>query len=1826
MRSQLNPIHNPHIVRLKKEYGIVLADTKLEKSERLAHFLNQIKIPKKILHRFERELRNYANSNLNQIGNGDNYTNMEVMIGNTSRVASARNTNSARVKAINLLFDLFKISSIEEIYQYIITPEFMKLSGQNETSFQFLRVHLKDIVAEFKIRYETWKNDNSAAKLLDLLLDPEIIATNDTSLGYLFLYSHSRLVADVIVNVYQKNNFEFLDGTNRYTFIQLQKFLADDIECINTVNQHRSVYKLPQSLPTNSRMPGKSTLEDEGLNCFELFQYDENTIYGVEQYLYNNYRDVFANNVSHKGNKFGQNPFASYHFYLLSAAPYMLQDPGVKNSYSERFALFTKHIRELTESTKVLPDKNIIFCGIINIENTHYIPYFIYKNQSGQVQVITVDPSPQIYTDESKDGKIKSAKKLERIFQYIFPGCTIYDPNIAQMLRERDCGPSSATTLRDAFASCTSETPVLQIIQGKLCINTKFLTIQSRPVGINYYNQSYVYPEDLNSMSSENRKWWMDKLTAINKVAPITMRNTKEIESWDRPFSIIDEYDLDNQISTEYNYLELVKSQERQDVRGVNISLVQSILRSDHEGKELMMNLIEHYKFTLTLPSSDDMVKFIKAKISPASLTDLTVGHDGDIKKLADEVVASLLDEYIPDALERVFKREVLKKLPISTDLDASKIVNRYLETQKTIYTRLTIYQQRYVRERILSLAADAVISKLILAHANYIQDKMSIYLRSYLGKFDPSLDADALVPAILNIAKQDTFLTDEHKKVLFSLEFLYAHDTHNLERFIRELKDKIIEQVQIYTTDHAIRIFSQLPFKIETLSPFFSPDGRFIPWNEIQLKQTLMNANIFTTEILNATEVNSYLGKATLTAINTALFKHINKQIGIMLESNIQAICTKFDDSLIRHSMDSIQKYANDLKNDDYFAEQQVTLLINNYNPQLLQHNFIKYFLYNQVRTEVISLINKRLHAYYLETSQAILKSCKNDLKFSELSTLLKNTDTGTIAYHLYQKYSHSVPDNILKNLTISGNWTYLGNEFNQWFLENIATAIQDNYQATLNFITNISCAITHITQIYHEIKPHSSTIETQMIINIQQKFQDLQIAMNSIWMFNFQAECHKDNFQIFAELKNKQKEFYTALSEVCTSVYKNHYTTGDITPSSLTTHLRYFFCCLLAIKTPHVLTKTSAHELDQLIQDKLQILNQSEYYPISSEVPLIRMHKIDELGDTYKQALTPSLLVHCLSYWYSHTSFLYILTSPSLWFEEENTPPLMQYIIEIINQINDLSIDKLPDPYIAKLKKLLNCATDIPLAVYESRDHLDKICASLIRTSAIQLHNDTELNFSEIKKILSLLEADKNAKRKPRKIVSKPSTNLTPVEFNKMKIQRVVEFNKQRAAKLNEKRKELNNNELTFEQAGLAPVDLGAIESQIRKEHDMKIESSTLENELNNVTPMQLKRAQFETLSFFQGTLTPIEKLLLQIQGKHDYRIDFNLDKHDIHLLERCIQQRWKQLYKDENNDAHNHYCDTPNRDDNVYIALAEILAYHYRKIGLFKMSYEILMPGSTRFKPSNVFQKNTLPDEICKIYRLKEGNASICNINLSNLVTTCSGYAIDIEWVTNGYIHNRTLINPYNKMEFSQQELTDILSHPRAINLVALIMKYSNSSITPHAIQMLTDYLNGAIFDWGFGHYYDQEQNRQALLAYTTFTKQVSLLSVLEQSALMNETIPHEKNMTIRDVLALSEVRTIRSDYIKNKDERVLAPQDGACLTAQGVYLAKVVVAYEGNNHKLKNTELVRRTQSIEKVPRREYTSTSNDKNLSKQEIYILELADRNPQYKAAMNRPR
>src|SRR6185369_13507810 len=126
----------------------------------------------------------------------------------------------------------------------------------------------------------------------------------------------------------------------------------------------------------------------------------------------------------------------------------------------------------------------LVFCGIFNLNGTHYIPYFIHRPQQGPIQVICLDPSPQIRLwdaplkpKEEPCPKLKTTQAVERLFQDLFPGCEVNDPNVTQQIRQRDCGPNSLSVLEDVLSSHATHFPVLTVENDRMHLHPLRLSV-----------------------------------------------------------------------------------------------------------------------------------------------------------------------------------------------------------------------------------------------------------------------------------------------------------------------------------------------------------------------------------------------------------------------------------------------------------------------------------------------------------------------------------------------------------------------------------------------------------------------------------------------------------------------------------------------------------------------------------------------------------------------------------------------------------------------------------------------------------------------------------------------------------------------------------------------------------------------------------------------------------------------------------------------------------------------------------------------------------------------------------------------------------------------------------------------------------------------------------------------------------------------------------------------------------------------------------------------------------------------------------------------------
>ncbi len=370
----------------------------------------------------------------------------------------------------------------------------------------------------------------------------------------------------------------------------------------------------------------------------------------------------------------------------------------------------------------------------------------------------------------------------------------------------------------------------------------------------------------------------------------------------------------------------------------------------------------------------------------------------------------------------------------------------------------------------------------------------------------------------------------------------------------------------------------------------------------------------------------------------------------------------------------------------------------------------------------------------------------------------------------------------------------------------------------------------------------------------------------------------------------------------------------------------------------------------------------------------------------------------------------------------------------------------------------------------------------------------------------------------------------------------------------------------------------------------------TDTFSQEILNVRASQLKRSGWTMI--FPMNLSRAERLLLQIQDKHERQPDFFLDDKDIDTLKRLLAARWREKcnYHIESAEevAFKTYCFNPSRHDRVYIALSEILAIHYRSNHHDILNHELLMPGNSHFLSANQLVTTKLPESIASLIYVYDEDETphISVIPLKDLLTLPSGYALDFNWILFDYQTNRKLDHPYTDQPFSNEDILYICQHQLAAPLLNCVAKNFHTGITQRALKLLVNYLNGVIFDNGFTGYYSSKQNSAVVKAYGRFVEEMNKLDITERSSLLAEPIPGSSHDTVETILDKSR---------------------GTCLTYRGISLAKVVLAYEPINHGLQSAILVEKALEDGHIHHRKYNSTSHDR--SEQETFILEFMQNN-----------
>lgn len=1759
LRRTAPPTAHEVIASLHRKYPSQLQRNKkiatMPPLKRLRMLLEYAGKEKELINKLRKEVLVYAKDNLNQVGTGESFTVSETNIGTSRDVAQARTgTKSDRAYAVNLLLEMLKTSSASEVYEYINTPNFQHMIGSDETQINIFRKHLTSIIREFISEYEAFKAISENDILIETLTDANVVETiTPENLQLLFHYYNPKLIADLVLNFYPST--QFFKRFNK-TPMDLNLFyllLADDAETIANINLERSHICADLILPDGAVSPGRNTLRDERLNLYQLYQYEDETIYAVENWLQNEFSHLLVNKVS--GDQFAKKPLheaAPYYFYLISAAEYILLDPTKNSPMMWRYNKFRDDVRSLLASCDKKP---VILCGIINIDGVHYLPYFIYKTPHDIVQVFTVDPSARMYPDHlvqegMDDSKCKTHQKLKTIFLDIFPGCEFHDPDVAQMLRERDCGPNSATTLFDAFNTCLTSEPLLALnASGKLIFNTHKLSIQFQPIGINPYTQVYVYPSQLDEFSLTSRDQWKTRLSTLHSAYPLTRRKNNE----DKPYSIHDEYVIEEQVYRDYSYIGAIENQQQNDQREISLSAIRSLLLSTQQGQQLTNSIISSYQNDLRLPSSLPLMRLIKTSFPPMELDTLTQSHHGNLADLADDFIVVLLKDHIPNAFMNAFRKLVLKDLAHNDQLDANAAVSDFLTVHTKIYSCLSIYQQREIRDLMLMEASQIIEKKLIDHHMGILKKYFNQECLGYLSSV-PMNKKGRPDQIILQM------MLSSHGELQSAAKYLLVHHDAGLLSFIHENTSRIVNEFNSSTLHYIQTHFDQWFPSLDHLTNFFSSDLQYIPRTAEMFKAYL------------PWDVNSYLGGMLLQNMNQCVYNLAVQRMRDSANISVQKFLTQ--DTVVQALManqDMATLTEHVYRDGAVSLSPQVvpnfSALISTFgSPQTISnisfsHPLTSQYLYESLAQGVISLYQQTLH-----------------LQYNQFCTYLFSQHPTVFQYEQYMGVRHTNTD--LLTYLISNSPAYpafiihfdqnpVERHFMEWFNQTVLSVINqhaDNISLLMQKAVFVKSKLDELLAVYKNLH-----CDTKMLIQYQDRLINLIGAIRNIHLLND-----------FASHFDKLKLDLNAMTlESARFLISHDYSAGDLKPEEYTTLVRPIVCQLLGMKTPLVLTSDEAQKIDQAIVDTCQstkppILN----LDLDTNAGLFNLIKQPTLPDTYDKPLTRPLALQCIAYWYTNHNWSYDLTHTDSWFNKHKEPAFIRFLINVINhhEFDDNGI--INDRAAAKLKRLIHTNSNDPSLVFESTDIAVQIQATLLRTATIADTTKSSILYSDIAKLFNInLSSTQEPLPKPKPVVS--------AEAIQKKTMELVKKHKQENPTI--------------------PVNMFEISQQVKQLLGTDSnQSSAAQISFNQVESKTLARQPglFST-SLFADRLTKAEKTLLRIKQKHSPKDDFVLDVDDIEMLRLVLANRWKDMVSQYGNEslAFECYATKPNRSDKVYIALAEILAAHYRKSNKLEFICSLLMPKCTCFGFLSSLRQITLAPSMAIELGVNVEESTIDNIKLSNLILTQSGYALNMHSIIESYKRTMTLDNPYTKQPFTREELSDICHHPNIDELKDQVLENITPRLTDRALDLLVDYLNEAIFTAGFTDNYDTSQNQKAFAAYTKFNTKVLNLPRSEREGLMQEPIPGGGGKTVSSVFAESEASSKHGGRLGGGN---------TCLTLRGVDLARVVIAYRGNNHGLTNSKLV--SQALEKsIPRKTMQAAQADPlraELGRAEQFILD----------------
>lgn len=1714
-----------------------------------------------------------------------------------------KNISRDRTKALNDLLYVIDNLSAHDIYQYLCTTSFQKLMGAEEKSIQFWKTTFHRICKTFEVNYKTFREKTSDSALLSILLNEDMFQSlSEDDIKNLFWNYNSKLVADVYVNLYRNGNNSF------------EELLCQNKKTTRIFNEKRCKQKSTLLLPNNFCIPGINALEEDSLTKLELFQYEEKTIAALEQILRTTFSNLIINSSANPAKSILYKN-APYYFYLIPANAYMLIDPDLtKDPNYYRFEQFKNDLPCLINDSKVDNfDKPIIFCGIINVGGNHYIPYFIHKSAT-KISVFTVDSSPTLYPsmheNRDDDPKEKVRKRVSKSFSAILPGCKVYDAKVTQMLRDRDCGPNSGQTLFDALSSALTKAQLLTIQDGTLKLDPSQLTIGVQAIGVNPYSKTFIYPHEIKTKTSQNRKLWEICLSDVKQVV-FYSRSSKHAKS---PLSITDEYEL---LIDEYNYLNLVESQVMHDKYYEYISSIQAFLLGDEKGKSLLDNAIHKYKETLQFGDLKPLLEWVTSKLNFAQLEEYT---DKTILSLIEDALILNLREEIQFILFDLLNKEVLTELKSGLYLNPEDIMNDFLKKNPAMLDKLPPHQQvsikMFLRGKIAEITTKKIKEHSCTVLINLFKRNCLRYLTSIetinitQEKDSEHLFAEYLYNGILrdSIKLQDLenkFNDTDIKTAIFCLRIHAPDDLKHIiqhevtSTISRELSSKIIEARNKFS-------FEKKPLK-ELATKYLDANGNMVLYTEVFLCEEWLLEGI-TPAVFNKQNFYSWLLNQINKVYSYQFKKCLSEEIDTRSELLNDSITTFF--CCNKMSLPDIFKVLNSDDKAEHLREGDILNFLKRHGSkatftfELYQRSpGLKTYIRSSLNRLYINSLTARADSIFKDLASTIVEQIKQTpsltFEYEKFQKQYNPENTTTLAEGILQaakKNSNTVRSLFSTNFTlITDDKNIIEDYFKEYFTKHSLAWIFKNYQA----VDAVAARIKHVISIVQRLA--------------QADF--LGTFMNSYSLDSLNSTLGKLNElslltpdRLPPNLAEHTKVFFEEIKQIAKLLLTHPgYVKGETKAATITTKIRPLICSFLNLEAPRVLTRITAKEIDERLF-YLASQNQNSQYNYKDS-QLLEVISIDTLPQTYNKILTIKLLVDLYFYWDQHHPFM---------FPTAVLPPIVSEIIQIINNAPDISSPVSDEQFARLLRSMQKKSSMEKLSLFHEKDATSQICTAILNSKNYTSElKPTLITFALLEKAIAGEDSSVELKEAIQPILIKEA------DFEKLVDEKLKEASENVSSEAHSRNSSgsnsSNSSSSATQQASIDDriVSRDEIKKQLLRRYAIQGNKPILmRSEFNaKVTAKYL-----EHVSKIRATQEEIRKLFIEDRLKNG--VSAEMAEKEADEINPIPTEKKEDIAKELRNDfdviEDNDQKTTPNlqsvppgqlqregfqkfslfgdTDLNKLITLMkgrhipgderldnadmEQLRLHLSKRWNNLLSIE---GGSAVYKHYMAEKPNYVDSQyilvagllaqfysqqekpFCKYELLMPGYfppsanlenptkmykcpATIDDIALEDLLFINNKYALSMQHIIWRYETRKVLTNPYTDLPFTSAELDIILSHPKVQKLIDVVNPRPN--VTSRSIDLLEAYVKGTVFQEGFIQEYGHNHQKASEATAKHFWEEFKKLGQDEQQALMDEPIPNSS-------------RTVRE---------VFRESDNQCITYGGLSLASVVYSYKRTNHTL------------------------------------------------------